>query len=138
MIYNNIIEYDKYGRVVFLKIMEPEMSYRYRYYVSGRTCIIESNQNKTNYRTVSHQILVNDKYLEKKVVQYGEKYDIEIKYDLKGREIEIKRKNKVDNTNYKKTIYRNRAGESVIWFEKYNDNSNIGFKVNLEMIKNKI
>jgi hypothetical protein len=138
MIYNNTIEYDKYGRVIFLKILEPEMSYRYRYYNSGRTCIIESSQNKSNYKTVSHQVLLGEKYVDKKVIQYGEKYDIEIKYDLQGKEIEIIRRNKVDNTNYKKTTYRNKEGESIIWFEKYNDSSNVGFKVNLDILKNKL
>jgi hypothetical protein len=133
--FNNIIEYDKEGRMVFMKLIEPEIIYKYKYEDDERVCTIESPKNKSNYKTTTFQTKTKDGYIDRKVIQNGEVYDIEIEYDKEGRELEIFRTNKKKNTLYKKRIIRDKNGEALIWFEKYNENFSIGFKVDMELLK---
>ncbi len=132
--YEQIIEYDKLGRVLFLKIPNLDIIYSYKYLNNKRICEIVSNKNKSNYKTTSFQEFINNKYVDNKLVQLGEVYDIEITYDKFGREVELKRFNKKKDTKYKKITFRNSKGLPLIWIEEYNETKTLGFKVEMEKI----
>jgi hypothetical protein len=132
--HEQIIEYDKLGRVLFLKIPNLDITYSYKYLNNKRVCEIVSYKNKSNYKTTSFQELIDNKYVDNKLIQIGETYDIEITYDKFGREVELKRLNKRKDTKYKKTTFRNSKGLPLIWIEEYNEIKTLGFKVEMEKI----
>ena len=137
--YCDIIEYDKIGRIISIYIKVVGIQYNYEYNDENRTriCTIFSENNKSNYKTTIYQHLTdNDEYIDCKSITEGDTYDLEIKYDELGKEIELKRVNKKSNTNYKKTTFRNKLGTPKIWIEEYDKKKSIGFKVDMNKIMN--
>ena len=132
--YEHIIEYDNLGRVLFMRIPNLDMHYSYKYSGNKRVCEITSKNNKSNYKTTSFQELIDNNYIDSKLIQLGDVYDVEITYDKLGREVELKRLNKKKDTRYTKTTFRNSKGYPLIWIEEYNESKSIGFKVDMEKI----
>ena len=138
--YCDIIEYDKIGRVLFVHIKNVEIKYFYKYDDDDdtRVCKIYSKNNKSNYKTVLFQSLTKEnEYIDNKLIQEGDIYNVEITYNNLGQESELKRLNKEKNTEYKKITFRNTFGIPMIWVEEYNKSKNVIFKVDLHKIKNK-
>lgn len=137
--YCDIIEYDKIGRIIsiYIKVVGIQYNYEYNDENRARICTIFSENNKSNYKTTIYQNLTdNDEYIDCKSITEGDTYDLEIKYDELGKEIELKRVNKKSNTNYKKTTFRNKLGTPKIWIEEYDKKKSIGFKVDMNKIMN--
>jgi len=132
---NKVIEYDKKGRVVFFNIIEPNISYKFLYGKLNRICIIESNINCSNHKSIIYQIGCDGTYKEIKNIEIGEIYDSETVYDESGKEVLVKRFNKIKNTKYLKKNLIDSNGEVLIWAEKYNEEFNFNFKVKKNLLK---
>jgi hypothetical protein len=132
---NKVIEYDKKGRVVFFNIIEPNISYKFLYGKLNRICIIESNINCSNHKSIIYQIGCDGAYKEIKNIEIGEIYDSETVYDESGKEVLVKRFNKIKNTKYLKKNLIDSNGEVLIWAEKYNEEFNFNFKVKKNLLK---
>jgi len=132
---NKVIEYDKKGRVVFFNIIEPNISYKFLYGKLNRICIIESNINYSNHKSIIYQIGCDGAYKEIKNIEIGEIYDSETVYDESGKEVLVKRFNKIKNTKYLKKNLIDSNGEVLIWAEKYNEEFNFNFKVKKNLLK---
>jgi len=131
-----ILEYDRFDRVIYMKLPYSTIEYFYKYSDDGRICEIKSNENKSNNTTTIFQKFIDNKYVDLKKIESGEIYNTEIIYNNDGLEIEIERINNKKNTHYNKIIFRNKEGCATIWIEKYNKEKTIGFKVDLKKIIN--
>jgi len=135
--YNIIMEYDKNGKLIEHKMFNPNITFIYNYNddYSLREITCKSPNNKNNFLEIITQKKIFNNYINIKKEQIGEKYETTIFYDDFGFEKSIKRVNKENNSNYNKKIMSNKHGEPKIWLEKYNEEINIGFKVDLNKIK---
>jgi hypothetical protein len=131
-----IIEYDKQKRVVYIHYPDSNITYYYKYKKSERIITIINKKNRSNYKTIIKQNINDNNYTDFKIKQFGDIYNVEILFDSFGNEILTKRVNKIKKTNYIKQTFRNKKGEAIFWFENYNGEESIGFKVNLNKIIN--
>tara|TARA_Y100000389_G_C17412764_1_gene491908 strand:- start:433 stop:858 length:426 start_codon:yes stop_codon:yes gene_type:complete len=136
--YNNILEYDKEGRIIRQQMMEPQMNIFYEHKNNLRICTSTSSFNNTNHLEIVTQKKIKDGYIDTKTHQEGRIYNITTEYDDNGKEIFVTRLNKVTNSIYRKKIIRDSSGAEKIWLEVYNKEENIGFKVDMEKILKKI
>ena len=132
--YSSIIKYDKQKRPISMSLPDVGLEYLYIYSNKGRTVILESKKQKSNYKTIIHQKLIGSEYKDCTVLQEGDVYDIEIEYDDFGNEKNLKRTNKQKDTKYSKRTFIDKNGIPLIWAEVYNGITSIGFKVDLEKI----
>lgn len=135
-VFNNIKEYDKKGRIVRCQIKNPELTFSYIYNekLDTRTCVYESEKNRSNFLEIITEKKEGNNYIPIKRKVKGDIYETTIEYNNLGLEIFIKRINKNKDSLYIKNIIRNNKGEEKIWIEKYNDKFNLGFKVDLKKI----
>jgi hypothetical protein len=134
-----IFVYDKLGRITFYDIVDLDLTYEYVYcdesdINSNRECVIKSFNNNSNFKTIINQIFIDGKYIDLKKKEIGDTYEIITDYNRKGEVLSVNRMNKLKNTTFSKTYIRNKKGEAIIWFEKYNKQKNIGFKLNKNFI----
>lgn len=135
-VFNNIKEYDKKGRIIKCQIKNPELIFNYIYNekLNIRTCVYESEKNRSNFLEIITEKKEGNNYIPTKREIKGDIYETIIEYNNLGLETFIKRINKHKDSLYIKNIIRNNKGEEKIWIEKYNDTFNLGFKVDLKKI----
>tara|TARA_B100000963_G_scaffold326727_1_gene313990 strand:- start:786 stop:1211 length:426 start_codon:yes stop_codon:yes gene_type:complete len=137
-LYNNILEYDKQGRIIRHQVLEPVMDIIYEHKNDLRICTSNSSFSNTNYKEVVTQKKIKGNYIDIKSHQEGEIYDITTEYDENGKKIFVTRFNKVTNSIYRKKIIRDSCGNEKIWLEEYDKEKSIGFKVDIDKILKKI
>ena len=131
----NII-YDSQQRII--KKLEPVsgLLYEYEYLEDTRTVIITHNKNKSNFKTIKKEILINEKYVDSETEQYGDTYHTFHKYNSKGEEIYFRQTNLKTNKVLKKiTAWKN--NKPFMWTTDYDGEKGIGFYVS-ENIINKL
>jgi hypothetical protein len=129
-----VIEYDKDNRVIYMYFPDSNIKYYFQYKSYGRIMTIVNEKNKSNYKSIIKQKLQDGDYKDFQITQFGETYDVDITYNDSGHEIIIERFNKIKDTKYKKQTFRSKHGTPIIWFENYNGEESLGFKVNLNKL----
>ncbi len=132
---NKINEYDKLGRLVFQKVVDANIEYRFFYGTTYRICKIKSGSSGSIFKTFIYQKEINDKYVDKKKIETGDIYLVETYYDDNENEIYIKRINKTKNTHYYRHFFRNSKGKALIFLEMYNKELNLNFKIKENILK---
>lgn len=125
---NENIIYDSHQRII--KKLEPVsgLLFEYEYSDETRTVIITHNKNKSNFKTIKKEILINGKYIDFETEQYGETYHTFHKYNDKGEEIYFKQTNLKTNKVLKKiTVWKN--NKPFMWTTDYDGEKGIGFYV---------
>lgn len=129
------IEYDILGRVIYE--LEPITGtfYEYEYHTNDfRTITIINENNKSNFKTVKKQLLVDGEYIDKECVEIGEKYKILRLYDYKNREVYYERTNLKTEKVFKQTYFW-KNNQMNIWLIEYDDGKKeIGFIVSPNII----
>lgn len=128
--------FDSTGRVI--KKLEPVsgLLFEYEYLNETRISIITNNKNKSNFKTIKKEILIDGCYVNFETEQYGETYHTLHKYNNKGEEIYFKQTNLKTNKVLKKiTIWKN--NKPFMWTTDYDGEKGIGFYIS-ENILNKL
>lgn len=132
------IEYDILGRVIFEKEPITETVYEYEYFSNNSRIITITNENnKSNFKTIKKQILVEGEYVDLETKEYGELYSIIKTYEFKNKETYYERTNlKTGKVFKKKTFWK--EDKMHFWITEYDGkNKNVGFRMSKEIL-NKI
>jgi hypothetical protein len=129
------IEYDILGRVIYH--LEPVTGTLYEYeYISdsSRIATITNESNKSNFKTIKNQILLNGEYVDDETVEFGETYNILKRYEGKNREIYYERTNiKTGKVFKKKTFWKD--NRMYLWATEYDGNQkDVGFRISKDII----
>jgi hypothetical protein len=135
--FNNVVEYDKKGRVIRIEVNEPNIVITYEYIGDNRICKSNSSSNNTNHIETITQRKIKNAYIDIERYQEGEVYDVMTRYDEDGNEIYLTRVNKNTSSIYRKKTIRNKLGIKKIWFEEYNKSISMGFKVDMKKLLKK-
>lgn len=135
--FSNVVEYDKWGRVIRIEVSEPNIIITYDYKGDNRICKSKSSSNNTNHVETITQRKVKNAYIDIERYQEGEVYDVMTRYDEGGNEIYLTRLNKNTSSIYRKKTIRNKYGIAKIWFEEYNKVISMGFKVDIKKVLKK-
>jgi len=133
---NENIIYDSDGRLV--KKLEPVsgLLFEYEYLDETRITTITYSKNKSNFKTIKKEILIDGSYVDLETEQYGDVYHTFHKFNNKGEEIYFKQTNLKTNKILKKiTIWKN--NKPFMWTTDYDGEKGIGFYVS-ESIINKL
>jgi len=122
------IEYDILGRLIFQFEPISKTRYEYKYLANGRIVLITNEKNKTNFKTIKHQKLINDVYKDYEIEEYGEKYNIKKRYSDNGEEIFFEQTNlTTGKIHTKNTLWKNNTPR--LWSTEYDGNKSIGFYI---------
>jgi flagellar basal body L-ring protein FlgH len=128
-------QYDSDGRLISDYIPETETSYKYEYTFDGRKVIITNEKNRSNHTTIIEQEEDdNGWFRDVNKIEHGDIYTISISYDERGRQLKYEQINKEKNTNFTKTFFYPKDGETHIAIMDYNGNKNIDFKSNIKKL----
>lgn len=124
---SNKIEYDEYGRIIFMFEPTTQTTYYYSYWGDKRTIKIFNENNVSNFRTAKIQHMLNGEWTDTRSEEYGETYYTLKKFE-EGKEVYKKQINLISNSVY---IKHTRYGKDniPIWIEQYKDKKSIGFKI---------
>lgn len=137
---NENIIFDSQGRII--EKLEPVsgLFFKYEYLENGiRITTVTNDRNKSNFKTIQKEILINDKYINLETEQHGETYYTFHKYNDKGEEIYFEQTNLKTNKILKKTIIW-KDNKPTIWTTDYKGTKGIGFvmsKDKINELKNK-
>ena len=137
---NENTTFDSQGRII--KKLEPVsgLFFKYEYLENGtRITTITNDKNKSNFKTIQKEILIDGEYVNLETEQHGETYHTFHKYNNKGEEIYFEQVNLKTNKILKKTIFY-KDDKPIIWTTDYERTKGIGFimsKNKLNEIKNK-
>lgn len=128
-------KFDTLGRII--KHVEPVTGtiYEYEYSEDGsRIVIITNESNKSNFKTIKKQNLVNGEYINEEVNEFGETYNILMKYNKENKENYYERTNiKTGKIFKKKSIWRD--GKVYLWTTEYDgETKKIGFRMTQDII----
>lgn len=98
----------------------------YTYSGNSRIATISNERNKSNFKTILTEELINDKYVTVESEEFGETYHIIKKYSKKGEELYYNQTNLKNNKVYRK-ITRWQDGHPCIWTTEYGNEKSVGF-----------
>ncbi len=127
------IEFDILGRTIYQTEPVTGTVYEYEYTPgNSRIVILKNDLNTSNFKTIRKQTLINDKYIDTEVFEFGETYNTIKKYK-ENKEIYFEQINvKTGKVYKKKTIWKD--GTIHIWMTEYNGNRNVGFYMSKDNI----
>ncbi len=128
------IELDINGRII--RQIEPATGTVYEYeYPSEclRVVTMTNENNKSNFKTIIKQNLINGEYVDTEINEFGETYNNIKKYNDKNKEIYLEQTNIITGKIYKKnSIWKD--DKIHLWKTEYDGQTNVGFYMNKNII----
>ena len=98
----------------------------YAYSGNSRISTITNNRNKSNFKTILTEELVDNRYVTLESEEFGDVYHITKRYSKKGEEFYYNQTNLKTNKVYKK-ITKWQDGRPCIWTIEYDKEKSVGF-----------
>ena len=124
---------DEFGRVIYRVETVTGIIYEYQYNSeSSRTLTITNDINKSNFKTIANQILIDGTFISTEIKEFGETYNIIKRYE-ENKETYFEQMNIKTGKTYKKnTVWKD--GKIHIWSTEYDGEKNIGFYIKKDLI----
>jgi hypothetical protein len=131
--FKNSETYDDSGRLKSKYEAIGGILTEYDYSGDSRTLTMTNERNKSNWKAVLKQKLVNNDYVTTELEEFGEVYHMIKKYSEAGKEMYRKQTNlKTGKIHEVKTLLQN--DKPCIWISEYDKEKNVGFFMNKNIL----
>ncbi len=129
------VEYDILGRIIHCVEPVTGTIYDYEYdNKNSRILTITNEANRSNFKTVKKQILLNEEYIDSEIKEFGDTYNILKIHNEKNNEVYYERTNlKTGKIFKKKSVWK--ENKLQLWATEYDGaQKDVGFRMSKNIL----
>ena len=129
------VEYDILGRIIHSVEPVTGTVYDYEYNdLSSRIVTITNETNRSNFKTIKKQKLINEEYIDSEIKEFGDTYNILKIHNEKNNEVYYERTNlKTGKIFKKKSVWK--ENKLQLWATEYDGTQkDVGFRMSKNIL----